>query len=61
MKYLDIKQVMKEYPFTKGQLRDWLIRREENGLSKAVRKIGKRLYFNTQFFEEWIEEHKERE
>jgi hypothetical protein len=43
------------YPFTKGQIRHFLLNRHKNGLGKAVRKIGKRLYFRRDLFEAWIE------
>jgi len=33
----------------------WLLRnRKYNGLDKAVRKIGKRIYFHEQLFADWI-------
>jgi len=43
------------YPFTEGQLRHYLSHRHKNGLNKAVRKIGKRLYLRRDLFENWIE------
>lgn len=43
------------YPFTLGQLRNLLLERSKNGLSTAVRKIGKRIYIRTDLFENWIE------
>lgn len=40
--------------FQLSQLR-WLLRdREGNGLDKAVRKIGKRIYIHDQLFAEWM-------
>lgn len=44
-----------EYPFTLGQIRHYLQMRHRNGLNKAVRKIGKRLYLRRDLFEQWIE------
>lgn len=44
-----------QYPFTIGQIRHYLMMRHKNGLEKAVRKIGKRLYFRRDLFEQWIE------
>jgi hypothetical protein len=44
-----------EYPFTLGQIRHYLQMRHRNGLDKAVRKIGKRLYLRKDLFEQWIE------
>lgn len=56
--YLSIKQIAEsdQYPFTLGQMRHYLILRHRNGLQKAVRKIGKRLYLRVDLWEEWIEE-----
>lgn len=47
----------KNYPFTLGQLRSFVLNREENGLDKAIRKIGKRLYIRIDLFDKWIEMH----
>ena len=56
-KYLSIREIAegKEYPFTVGQLRHYLIYRHKNGLEKAIRKIGKRIYLRQDLFEAWIE------
>jgi hypothetical protein len=48
-----------KYPFTIGQIRHLLLYRHRNGLQKAIRKIGKRLLFRLDLFEQWIEEQKE--
>jgi hypothetical protein len=48
-----------QFPFTIGQLRHLLLHRHKNGLKKAVRRIGKRLYIRRDLFEQWIEEQKE--
>jgi hypothetical protein len=57
MKYMSVKQIAEsgEYPFTVGQLRDWLLHRDKNGLDAAVRVVGKRLYFNMEEFDKWVE------
>ena len=44
-----------EYPFSTGQIRHYLLMRHKNGLNKAVRKIGKRLYLRRDLFEAWLE------
>lgn len=56
--YLSVQNIAKskEYPFSIGQLRYYLTKRHLNGLQKAVRKIGKRLYLRVDLWEEWIEE-----
>jgi len=63
MKYITIPEIIEggNYPFTKGQIRSLLMNRDKNGLSKAVRKIGKRLYVRTDLFDLWIESYEERE
>ncbi len=60
-KYLSVNQIVADpkYPFTLGGLRHLLTLRKENGLSKAIRKIGKRLYIRTDIFDKWIEDQKE--
>lgn len=55
LKYLSTKQIIDEYPFTLGQLRDYLRRRRRTALEAAVLKIGKRLYFRRDLFEEWLQ------
>jgi hypothetical protein len=49
------------YPFSKGQLRHYLAMRHRNGLGKAVRKIGKRLYLRTDLLDLWIESNAHKE
>ena len=44
-----------QYPFSLGQLRHMLLMRHKNGLQKACRKIGKRLYLRRDLFDLWIE------
>jgi hypothetical protein len=56
-KYLSAQQIedSPRYPFSMGQIRHFLLNRHKNGLNKAVRKIGKRLYLRRDLFEAWIE------
>ncbi len=58
IQYLTAKQIAESrcYPFTPGQVRHFLLMRHRNGLQKAVRKIGKRLYLRKDLFENWIED-----
>lgn len=55
--YLSPQQIaaLTRYPFSLGQIRYYLLMRHKNGLDKAVRKIGKRLYIRLDLFEQWIE------
>ena len=58
IQYLTAKQIVecKRYPFTMGQMRFFLLLRHRNGLSKAVKKIGKRLYLRRDLFDSWIDD-----
>lgn len=47
-----------KFPFTMGQVRHLLLYRHRNGLQDAVRKVGKRLMFRVDLFEQWIERQK---
>ncbi len=57
IKYLSTKQVVDsgKYPFTLPMIRHYLLYRHVNGLDKAVRKIGKRLFLREDLFDAWIE------
>lgn len=57
VKYLTVDQVVNSsaYPFTYGQMRHYLMYRHRNGLEKAVRKIGRRIFINIDAFDKWIE------
>ena len=59
--YWTLQQIVdsNKYPFTYGQMRYYTEKRDINGLEKAVRKIGKRIYFRIDLFEEWIESKQE--
>jgi hypothetical protein len=48
-----------KYPFTMGQIRHLLLYRHRNGLNDAVRKVGKRLLFRVDLFDQWLEKQKE--
>ena len=58
-KYMSLEQLLEcgQYPFTKGQLRCFLLARNENGLNKAVRRVGKRLLIRPNLFDDWIESY----
>jgi hypothetical protein len=56
-KYVSPEQIVADprFPFTMGMLRHYLLHRHSNGLQKAVRKVGKRLFLRLDLFEAWIE------
>ena len=59
VKYKTIKQIVNEgnYPFSLGQMRHFLLNRENNGLKIAIRKIGKCVYIRTDLFDKWLDAH----
>lgn len=62
--YWELKQIEKspKYPFSMGQLHYFMLKRHQNKLEKAVRKIGKRIYIRMDLFNDWIEKQaKEKE
>jgi hypothetical protein len=58
IKYLNLSQILENYPFTFGQMRNFLMNKHKNGLNNCTRKIGRRLYFREDLFDEWIESKK---
>lgn len=58
---LSPRQIWETYPaFTEGSLRWLLFHRQTNGLSIAIRKIGRRLVLVEDLFLQWVEEHSEK-
>lgn len=56
------RQIWETYPaFTEGSLRWLLFHRQTNGLSIAVRKIGRRLVLVEDLFLLWVEKHSEKQ
>jgi len=55
--YMSVQQIVQseQFPFSLGQVRNFLVMRHKNGLAAAVRKIGRRLYLRRDLFEQWIE------
>ena len=43
-------------PFTEGQIRWWIFQADNNGMADAdvVVRIGRRVYIDTDAFEQWI-------
>lgn len=57
IKYVLTKQIVDnpKYCFSMPMIRHYLLHRDTNGLSNAVRKIGKRLYLRQDLFDLWLE------
>lgn len=60
-KYLRVSDIVKseKYPFSNSQIRYFLMYRHQNGLSKAVRKIGRTVFLRSDLFDEWMESSSE--
>jgi hypothetical protein len=59
--WLNITQLAERLPtFSIWQLREFLKNREQNGLSRYVRKVGKRLYIREGGFNEWLSQQSDR-
>ena len=61
IRYLSVKQILeeKQYPFSHGHLRSLLLKRYENDLWRAVRKIGGKICIREDLLDSWIESYKE--
>ena len=54
--YVDLETFLGRYPqFTKSQMRWLVVKKRENGLASGIKKVGRKLYFNTRLFREWLE------
>jgi hypothetical protein len=60
MKLMTLKQTAEQNPaFTEKSLRWHLHRRSTSGLSKATVKVGRRVYIDSEAFEQWLEDQRE--
>lgn len=54
---LTVKQFAQLHPaFSVGSLRMLIFKSEQNGFSKAIRRIGGRVLINETLFFDWVEE-----
>ena len=57
--YLDIQSIADRNPqFTVGQLRWFVVKKKENGLESAIKRLGRKLYFHVPTLLKWIEDQK---
>ena len=60
MELMSLEETAKQYPvFTVAALRWQLHRRSTSGLSKAIVKVGRRIYVDSTAFEAWLETKRE--
>jgi predicted metal-dependent RNase len=53
--YVAVKDMTKLYPiFTVGALRH-LIHENKNGIHECLKRVGRRIYFDTAKFEQWMD------
>lgn len=59
IQYITVKQAAadKSLCFSEAMLRYYLLHAHKNGLSKAVRRIGKKLVLRRDLLLQWIEDH----
>ena len=57
--FLSVKRASEHYDIPIGGLRGLLFRRENNGLNKAVVKLGRRILLKRDEFERWLLTHSE--
>ncbi len=54
--YLTIKQFSAKHPaFSEASLRYNIFHAQNNGLSMAIRRVGRKILFNETAFFEWVE------
>jgi len=54
--YLTVKQVATKHPaFSEASLRYYIFNEKENGLSGAIRRIGRKVIINEASFLQWID------
>jgi hypothetical protein len=54
--YLDLQSFIIRYPqFKETQMRWFVVKKDENGLAPAIKRLGRRLYFHVPTFLAWIE------
>lgn len=58
---LSVADLCERYPALRmGGLRWQLFNRRQNGLDRAVVRVGRRLLIDAAAFERWLDEHRER-
>jgi hypothetical protein len=55
MKYVTKNEILKHYPLTMEYLNYLLRQRDENGLDRAVKRIGGKIWIIKDEFEKWVE------
>lgn len=54
--YLDLQTFIEQHPqFNLGQMRWFVVKKKENGLAPAIKRLGRRLYIHVPTFLNWVE------
>jgi len=54
--YLDLQTFLRRYPqFKEGQMRWFVVKKDRYGLTPAIKRLGRRLYFHVPTFLEWLQ------
>jgi hypothetical protein len=56
--YITVKEMPNKFPFIKiGGLRAWIFE-DKNNINECIIRVGKKILFDVQKFQEWIEKQK---
>lgn len=62
-RYAPPSKIPELYPgaFTKASIRYCILKRKENGLDSCLRRVGKKILFDLDGFEKWIDSRKDKD
>lgn len=54
---LTVSQFVTKHPaFRESGIRDWIWRGKKNGLTKAIRRVGRKVLLDEKLFFDWVDE-----
>lgn len=60
-KYATVRDLSKLYPFfSEAAIRYMIHKKEENGLSSCIRRVGRKILFNVAEFDKWLDSQKDK-
>ena len=55
--YLTVKQMATKHPaFSESSLRYHIFNETKNGIDKAIKRVGRKILINEEYFFKWVEE-----